>query len=88
VQAIVQAFVGSPYVGVLDGDDVFELAIDRPAELFVQDSSISGSALRFVKVGDSPPGQGEAAGLGSVSIECRDFSFGFPEGFPVLLEES
>ncbi len=87
-QAIVQAFVGAPYVGVLDGGDLFELAIDRPAELFVQDSAISGSALRFVKVSDGSPGRGEAAGLGSVSIDCRDFAFGFPEGFPVVVEES
>lgn len=84
-QAIVQAFVGSPYVAVLEGDVVYELAIDRPAELFVQNSVIQGSALRFVEAAGSP-GQGADAVLGSVGVDCQGFAFGFPEGFPVVLD--
>ena len=85
-QAIVQAFVGSPYVAVVEDDVVYELAIDRPAELFVQNSVIVGSALRFVETADIP-GQGVIAGLGSVSVDCQGFAFGLPEGFPVVLDE-
>lgn len=84
-QAIVQAFVGAPYVAVVDRDVVYELAIDRPAELFVQNSVVQGSALRFVEVEDVP-GEGRPAGLGAVTINCQGFAFGYPEGFPVATE--
>lgn len=87
VQAIVQAFVGAPYVAVVDEDVVYELAIDRPAELFVQNSVVQGSALRFVE-SDGAPGEGAAVGLGSVTINCQGFAFGYPDGFPVLGEDS
>ena len=52
-QAIVQAFLGQPYVAVLVGaDEVYELAINREADLFVQGADILGSALRFVEAGE------------------------------------
>ena len=86
-RAIVQAFVGAPYVAVVEGDVVYELAIDRPAELFVQNSVVQASALRFVESVDGP-GQGPAAGLGSVMIECEGFAFGYPDGFPILSADS
>ena len=58
-QAIVQAFFGQTYVSVLIGDDrVLELAIDEPADLFVQSDTIRGSALRFVEaVGSAGVGE-------------------------------
>ncbi len=80
-QAIVQAFLGQPYVAVLIGqDDVVELAIDQPAELFVQDDAIQGSALRFVDTGESA-GVGDPLGLGTVSVACRGFAPGLPDGY-------
>ncbi len=80
-QAIVQAFLGQPYVAVLIGEaSVLELAIDQPAELFVQGDAIQGSALRFVEAGESA-GVGDALGLGMVSVACQGFAPGLPEGY-------
>ena len=80
-QAIVQAFLGRPYVAVLIGDAaVVELAIDQPAELFVQGDAIRGSALRFVESTESA-GVGQSLGLGTVSVDCQGFAPGLPEGY-------
>lgn len=80
-QAIVQAFLGQPYVAVFVGaDTVYELAIEREADLFVQGSDIRGSALRFVEPTESA-GVGEEAGLGSVTVTCDGFAPGLPEGY-------
>ncbi len=80
-EAIVQAFLGSSYVAILIGDEqVLELAIDRPAELFVQGDLIRGSALRFVDA-DGASGVGESLGLGTVNIDCEGFAPGLPEGY-------
>jgi len=82
-QAIVQAFFGQEYVSVLVGDErVLELAIDQPAELFVQSDTIRGSALRFVDAQGSA-GVGEALGVGSVTVECDSFAPGLPEGYNI-----
>ena len=81
VEAVVQAFFGQPYVGVLFANgDLIELDVDRQAELFVQDSRIRGTALRFVQTGTNA-GDGEELGLGSVLVACADFAFGLPEGY-------
>ena len=80
-QAIVQAFFGQAYVAVLIGDEqVNELAVDAPADLFVQGDEIRGSALRFVDASGAP-GVGEQLGLGTVSVDCQGFAPGLPEGY-------
>ncbi len=80
-QAIVQAFLGQTYVAVLIGDArVIELAIDQPADLFVQSDLISGSALRFVDAAGSA-GVGEDMGLGTVTVECQGFAPGLPDEY-------
>ncbi len=82
-QVIVQAFFGQPYVSVLVGNDrILELAIDKPADLFVQSDTIRGSALRFVDA-EGAAGVGESLGLGSVNVECESFAPGLPEGYSV-----
>jgi hypothetical protein len=82
-EAIVQAFFGQTYVSVvIDGDRVLELAIDEPADLFVQSDTIRGSALRFVEAAGSP-GVGESMGLGTVTVECNGFAPGLPEGYDI-----
>lgn len=82
-EAVVQVFADQPYVGlIIDDEQLLELAIDAPAELFVQSGVISGSALRFVETADTA-GVGDAAGLGTVAIECSSFAPGLPEGFEV-----
>lgn len=80
-QAIVQAFLGQTYVAILIGDaQVLELAIDRPARLFVQGEMIRGSALRFVdSVGSA--GVGEEIGLGTVSVSCQGYAPGLPDDY-------
>lgn len=81
-QAIVQAFLGDPYVAVLIGaDDVLELAVDQRAELFIQEDSIRGSALRFVEAVTA--GVGPARGLGSVQVQCDGFAPGLPDDYVV-----
>lgn len=80
-QAVVQAFFGHPYVAVVvDDDTVFELAIDRQAELFVQDGTIRGSALRFVNA-TIGLGEGDELGLGSVVVSCDSYAPGLPEDY-------
>ncbi len=80
-QAIVQAFLGQAYVAVLLGNDrVQELAVDQPAELFVQGDAIRGSALRFVDSAGAP-GVGDELGLGTVAVDCNGFAPGLPEGY-------
>lgn len=82
-QVIVQAFLGQPYVSVLVGDDrILELAIDKPADLFVQSDTIRGSALRFVDA-EGSAGVGKSIGLGSVTVDCESFAPGLPEGYDV-----
>jgi hypothetical protein len=82
-QAIVQAFLGQTYVAVLIGEArVLELAIDQPAELFVQSDLIRGSALRFVDAAGSA-GVGEDLGLGTVTVSCQGFAPGLPEEYVI-----
>ena len=82
-QAIVQAFFGQAYVAVLIGDDrILELAIDRPADLFVQSDTILGSALRFVDA-EGSAGVGAELGVGSVNVACDSFAPGLPEGYDI-----
>ncbi len=82
-QAIVQAFLGQTYVAVLIGEaKVLELAIDQPAELFVQSDLIRGSALRFVDAAGSA-GVGEDMGLGTVTVSCQGFAPGLPEEYVI-----
>lgn len=80
-QAVVQAFFGQPYVSVLIGDEqIIELAIDAPAELFVQSGEVRGSALRFVE-STTDVGVGTSLGLGGVNVACNSFAPGLPDAY-------
>lgn len=80
-QAVVQAFLGQPFVAVLIAESrVLELGIEDPAELFVQGEMIRGSALRFVDA-EGSAGVGEAIGLGTVTVACQGFAPGLPEDY-------
>lgn len=82
-QAVVQMFFGQPYVSVLINDErLLELAVDAPAEIFLQAGVLSGSALRFVEASGTA-GEGEAIGLGTVNVECSSFLPGLPEDYDV-----
>ncbi len=87
-QAIVQMFFGQPYVSVLIGQErSLELALDAPAELFLQEGTIRGSALRFVDA-DVEAGVGEPLGLGEVTVACDGFAPGLPDEYSVSNEET
>ncbi len=80
-QAVVQAFFGQPYVSVLIGNEQFiELAIDAPAELFVQSGEVRGSALRFVDSTEDA-GVGPSLGLGRLNVSCDSFAPGLPDQY-------
>lgn len=80
-QAVVQAFFGQPYVSVVIGNEqILELAIDAPAELFVQSGEVRGSALRFVD-SNEVAGEGDALGLGRVNVVCDSFAPGLPDAY-------
>ncbi len=80
-QAVVQAFFGQPYVSVVIGNEqIIELAIDAPAELFVQSGEVRGSALRFVH-SNGDVGEGESLGLGRVNVACDSFAPGLPDQY-------
>lgn len=82
-QAIVQMFFGQPYVSVLIGQErTLELALDAPAELFLQEGTIRGSALRFVDA-DGEAGIGDSLGLGEVTVACDGFAPGLPDEYNI-----
>ena len=82
-QAIVQLLSGQAFVSVLiEGQQTLELALDAPAELFLRDGVIRGTALRFVDAG-AEVGVGEPLGLGEVTVTCESFAPELPDGFNV-----
>lgn len=82
VRALVQAFLGDTYVGVVIGDDevVFEPTLEESFELFIQDDVITGGAIRFVRT-DNRSAQSEPAGIGEVLVTCTSYLQGAPPGY-------
>lgn len=82
-RALVQAFFRDPYVGVTIGDNevVYEPSLDEPLELFYQDDTVRGSAIRFVKNLDLKARTGAPAGLGTVTVACSGYRSGLPPGY-------
>lgn len=82
-RALVQAFFRDPYVGVTVGDNevVYEPSLDEPLELFYQDDTVRGSAIRFVRNLDLQARAGTPVGLGTVTVACGDYRTGLPPGY-------
>ena len=82
VKALVQGFLGRPYVGVMVGDEVmFEAALDDPLEVYIHDNKITAGAVRWQKDLDLESGQGEQAGFGAVFVDCPGYESGLPDGY-------
>jgi len=82
VKALVQGFLGRPYVGVMVGGEVmFEAALDDPLEVYVHDNKITAGAVRWQEGLDLESGQGEPAGFGAVFVDCPGYESGLPDGY-------
>lgn len=82
-RALVQAFFRDPYVAVTIGDNatVYEPSLAEPVELFYQDDVVRGGGIQFVKNLDLSSRQGEAAGVGTVTVTCTSYKAGLPPGY-------
>ena len=82
VKALVQGFLGRPYVGVMVGDEMmFEAALDDPLEVYVLDNKITAGAVRWQEGLDLESGQGESAGFGAVFVDCPGYESDLPDGY-------
>jgi len=82
VKALVQGFLGRPYVGVMVGGEVmFEAALDDPLEVYVHDNKITAGAVRWQEGLDLESGRGEPAGFGAVFVDCPGYESGLPDGY-------
>lgn len=81
VEAYVQAYLGSPYVGLRVGtgeDALMESSLEGSLDLYLQDDRIRASAIRFVRGLDLATGAGEPVGVGQIEIECRHYEDELP----------
>ena len=82
VRALVQGFLGRPYVGVMVGGQVIlEAALDDPLEVYLHDDKITAGAVRWQEGLDLESGQGEPAGFGAVFVDCPGYESGLPDGY-------
>ncbi len=82
VEALVQGFLGQPYVGVTVGDSArYEAALDEPLDVYLHDDTISAGAVRWERDLDLGSGSGEEAGYGAVFVECTGYETRLPEGW-------
>jgi hypothetical protein len=81
VEAYVQAYLGSPYVGLRIGSgdgSLIESSFDGSLDLYLQDDRIRASAIRFVRGLDLETGTSEPAGFGQIEIECLHYESELP----------
>jgi len=82
VEALIQGFLGQPYVGVTVGGSVrYAATLDGPLEVFVHDGTISAGAIEWTRGLDLGSGQGERVGYGAVFVSCEDYVHDLPEGY-------
>ena len=82
VKALVQGFLGRPYVGVMVGGEViFEAALDDPLDVYIHDNKITAGAIRWQEGLDLESGQGEPAGFGAVFVDCPGYESDLPDGY-------
>ena len=82
VKALVQGFLGRPYIGVMIGGEVmFEAALDDPFDVYVHDNKLTTGAIRWQEGLDLESGQGEPAGFGAVFVDCPGYESGLPDGY-------
>jgi hypothetical protein len=82
VEALIQGFLGQPYVGLTIGGSVrYEASLDGPLEVFVHDGTISAGAIEWVRGLDLDSGVGERLGYGAVFVSCGEYIHDLPEGY-------
>jgi hypothetical protein len=81
VEAFVQAYLGSPYVGMRIGSgegELIESSLDGSLDLYLRDDKIEASAIRFVRHLDLETGAGESVGVGQIEIDCLHYETELP----------
>jgi len=86
VEAYVQAFLGTPYLGIevaAVGEEpvLYEAALERVLEFSFADDVLRADGVDLVVELDLDALTGTPAGVGSVVVECREFLDELPEGF-------
>ncbi len=82
VEALIQGFLGQPYVGLtIDGSVRYEASLDGPLEVFVHDGTISAGAIEWMRGLDLDSGVGERIGYGAVFVSCGEYVHDLPEGY-------
>ena len=82
VEALIQGFLGQPYVGLTIGGSVrYEASLDGPLEVFVHDGTISAGAIEWMRGLDLDSGVGERIGYGAVFVSCGEYVHDLPEGY-------
>jgi hypothetical protein len=82
VEALVQGFLGQPYLGVTVGSSTrYEASLEDPLEVYVHDDTISAGAVRWKRDLDLESGGGEVVGFGAVFVECPSYESRLPEGY-------
>tara|TARA_B110000438_G_C15759584_1_gene626679 strand:+ start:363 stop:875 length:513 start_codon:yes stop_codon:yes gene_type:complete len=82
VEALIQGFLGQPYVGLTIGESVrYEASLDSPLEVFVHDGTISAGAIEWVRGLDLDSGVGERVGYGAVFVSCSEYVHDLPEDY-------
>jgi len=84
IEVYLQAFLAEPYLAISiinESTQLLEAAIDRPLEISVSDQIVRVDDISLVTGLDLQTGESEAAGVGSVVVECRSYSPELPPGF-------
>jgi len=82
VKALIQGFLGRPYVGVMLGDEVvYEAALEDPLEVYMHNDKITAGAIRWQEDVDLKSGEGESAGFGALFVDCPSYQSGLPDGY-------
>lgn len=82
VEALIQGFLGQPYVGLTVGGSVlYEATLDGPLEVFVHAGTISAGAIEWTRGLDLESGLGERVGYGAVFVSCAEYEHDLPEGY-------
>ena len=82
VEALVQGFLGQPYVGLTIGGSVrYEASLDGPLDVFAHDGTISAGAIEWVRGLDLESGVAERIGYGAVFVSCAEYVHDLPEGY-------
>ena len=82
VEALVQGFLGQPYLGMTVGNSIrYEASLKEPLDVYVHENTISTGAVRWERNLDLELGGGDVVGFGAVFVECASYENHLPEGY-------